>query len=337
MHITVLLNIVALSLDSYPLNLGLTLMILEYINVGFAGLYIAEFLIRLLGLGFKNYIKIKFNVLDAVFAGLCVFDVILASQFLWDDEEKLFKGTFITILKLTRIMRVFKLQRFWMRFQIILETLSQTIIDVRWFSILIAIFIYMYTILGMDFFSHRAKFNSSNQVDLQNGSSPMIHFDDLLNSFFTVFVIMTNDGQFVIFQNFYRAANSSYAIAFWLTLIVLGQKILVNLFLAFLLQNFKEDTMKERTTKIEEDERQIGRMDSKISLWDQSLACFKTRIDIIIVRIMSYDTYQKHINSVSQEKKFCKEKVLHSFKTEMLRATQSMFRPVATMNQSEAT
>lgn len=87
-----------------------------------------------------------------------------------------------------------------------------------------------------------------------NGISPTIHFDDFLNSFFTVFVIMTNDGQFVIFQNFYRAANSSLAIAFWLTLIVLGQKILVNLFLAFLLQNFKEGTMKERTTKIEEDE-----------------------------------------------------------------------------------
>lgn len=294
MHLTVLLNVIAMSLDAQPLIGGLTLINLEYVNASFVAAYLVELSVRLLGLGVKNYVKVKFNIYDALLAILGAVDVILASQLLWANEDALFKSSLNTVLTFTRILRVFKLQRYWMRFQIILETLSQTIIDVRWFSILIAIFVFMYTILGMDFFSQQAKFNAANQVDLLHGVSPVFHFDDIMNSFFTVFVIITNDPQFTIFQSFHRI-DSSKALAFFLTLVILGQKILVNLFLAFLLKNFDEGTMNQRIMKIKEDENQIGRMDSRISLWDSTMACFKTRIDLIIARIMSYDAYQRYL------------------------------------------
>lgn len=53
---------------------------------------------------------------------------------------------------------------------------------------------YMYTLTGMALFEERAKFNSNNEIDMVNGSTPMFNFNGLMNSILTVFVIMTNDG-----------------------------------------------------------------------------------------------------------------------------------------------
>lgn len=44
----------------------------------------------------------------------------------------------------------------------------------------------------------------------------------------------------------YRAVSASLATAYWITLVIIGQKVLLNLFLAFLLENFDEGKQKEK-------------------------------------------------------------------------------------------
>jgi hypothetical protein len=67
-----------------------------------------------------------------------------------------------------------------------------------------------------------------------------------MNSFTNVFIILTNDNQSAIFYNYYRTVGATPASLYWITLITLGQKVLLNLFLSILLENFNEGSLKSK-------------------------------------------------------------------------------------------
>ena len=73
------------------------------------------------------------------------------------------------------------------------------------FSILLFIFMFCFTLLGLELFAYRAKFNDAQELDLVNGESPDSNFDTLLNAFATVFIVLTADGWSSIYFNMYRA------------------------------------------------------------------------------------------------------------------------------------
>jgi hypothetical protein len=72
-----------------------------------------------------------------------------------------------------------------------------------------------------------------------------------LNSFSLVFIILTNDGQSAIYYDFYRAVSPVGATIFWIILVLIGQKIIVNLFVAILLENFDEGALKQKMHEYE--------------------------------------------------------------------------------------
>ena len=58
-----------------------------------------------------------------------------------------------------RLLRVFKLAKTWKRFELLLETMVSTLKDIASFSILLFLFIFIFTLLGMELFAHKVKFN----------------------------------------------------------------------------------------------------------------------------------------------------------------------------------
>jgi hypothetical protein len=103
----------------------------------------------------------------------------------------------------------------------ILKTITTSFKDVSTFSILLFLFMYIYTLLGLELFAHKAKF-TNDSVDIVNGSSPSINFDNFFNSIITVFIILTNDGWSDIFYNYYRSTGAGISVTYFITLIVLG-------------------------------------------------------------------------------------------------------------------
>lgn len=66
----------------------------------------------------------------------------------------------MTVLKAFRILRIFRLAIFWKNFRLFLETLSSTIKNIASFVFLLFVIVFIYTLIGMEFFSHRAHINS---------------------------------------------------------------------------------------------------------------------------------------------------------------------------------
>lgn len=243
MVLCILVNTLLLSLDRYPGNPEET-VVMEKINIFFTVIFTVEMIIKILAIGFKHYFTSMFNVFDCLVVISGFIDIFLATFLLSENDDNKDSRSIITAVRGFRLLRIFKLARSWKRFEILIETLGRTLVDIATFSILLFLFIITFTLLGLELFANRAKFTEDDFVDEVNGTPPRYNFDRFINSFTTVFIVLTNDGISGIFYNYYRAVGAISAILFFISLVIIGQKILLNLFIAILLENFDEGVLK---------------------------------------------------------------------------------------------
>jgi hypothetical protein len=72
---------------------------------------------------------------------------------------------------------------------------------------------------------------------------PLATFNTFNEALFSVFVVLANDEWINIMSDHYRAVSGIASVPFFMSLLLLGQYILLNLFLAILLENFDEDNL----------------------------------------------------------------------------------------------
>lgn len=199
--LTVSANLVVLALDIYPISLRIE-MLEEYLNVLFVFIYCAELVMKLYVNGIKRYFrnKVGFNTMDAIIVLVSIVEVALSASLLWPSRD-VTNSILITALRSLRLLRALKLARYWLRFQLILETLGRTLIGIRAFSVIIVLFTYIFTILGLEFFAGKGRFDpNTGAVDMENGVPATFNFETFLNSLFTVFIVLTNDLQSYTFN-----------------------------------------------------------------------------------------------------------------------------------------
>lgn len=203
----------------------------------FTGIFTFEMIIRLIALGFKIYFKSHwFNFFDAAIVISSIVDITITEVLINENSRIKTSGSIFTALRAFRLLRVFKLAKSWKRFQILLETMAHTLKDVASFSVLLFIFIFIMTLLGMELFANKVKIQpTTGYVDLESGISPEVNFDNFINAFSAVFIILTNDGTSGIYYNLYRSVSSYTSTIYIIVLILIGQKVIVNLFIAILL------------------------------------------------------------------------------------------------------
>jgi hypothetical protein len=220
MAVCIIINTVILALDKYPENLEQT-EVLEKLNIVFTIIFTFEMLIKMLAVGLKNYFKgTMFNVFDCGVVIASIVDIFLSNLLVSDESES--SGSVITALRGFRLLRIFKLAKSWKRFEILIETLGRTLADIATFSILLFLVIFTFTLLGLELFAWRAKFDLEKDILDDKGVSPRFNFDKFLNSFTTVFIILTNDDMSTIFINFYRAVGPVQSIVFFILLGIIG-------------------------------------------------------------------------------------------------------------------
>ena len=80
MFITILIiaNTIVLALEQYPEDPS-TIEISNYLNEFFTWSFVVEMVIKLIGLGFKEYARDSFNIFDALVVVLSLVDIIVSA------------------------------------------------------------------------------------------------------------------------------------------------------------------------------------------------------------------------------------------------------------------
>ena len=110
--------------------------------------------IKLIGLGPKMYVKDKFNIFDCIVVIVSIVENVIN----WAGVEGGTKGA-ISAFRGVRLLRVFKLARSWTSFRELLEKIMTTLKDISNFSVLLFIFMFVYTLLGMEIYAYNVAFD----------------------------------------------------------------------------------------------------------------------------------------------------------------------------------
>jgi hypothetical protein len=135
----------------------------------------------------------------------------------------------ITALRVLRLVRIFQLLKNWKTLQELLQVIIGTIKDLSVILLLICLLLYIYMLIGMELFAYK----------LPHSSKIESSFDGVLNSFITVFIIFANDGWSQLYFAFYKATEPISTSLYFLSLLSVGQYILLNLLIAIIIENFE--------------------------------------------------------------------------------------------------
>ena len=214
----------------------------------------------MVGLGIKEYARDDFNLFDCTVVVTSIIDMIIGMI-----GASVGGGGAISALRAVRLLRVFKLARSWTSFRELLAKMIVTLKDIRNFSVLLLLFMFIYTLLGMELYAYRVIFTNEDkeEVTTKEGVYPRANFNTFLSGFTTIFIVFIGEDWNASMYDHVRATGNG-GIFFFISLFILGNLVLLNLFLAILLKNFEEPPGK--------DEEDVGEI--KVSLFMRaSKAC----------------------------------------------------------------
>lgn len=117
---------------------------MQTLNQIFSWVFTAEMIIKLIGLGAKEYVRDTFNLFDAFIVITSLVDNIM----LYTIDSQAGGGS-ILALRSVRLLRIFKLARNWTSFRILLKKIIDSLSNIATFGFLLVIFLIVFTILGM--------------------------------------------------------------------------------------------------------------------------------------------------------------------------------------------
>lgn len=113
---------------------------------------------------------------------------------------------------------------------------------------IMVLFVYIFALLGMQFFAGRLMFDEEGQYDPINGKVPRMNFDTISWSITTVLTCLIGDDWSYIMFNC-MMATGWVASFYFILMIIFGQMVLMNLFFAILIGNFEEASLIMRDSK----------------------------------------------------------------------------------------
>ena len=160
------MNTLSMALDTLWPELSLISDIMTYVFLG-------EAVLKMLSLGFRNYVRDRLNVFDV----LLVIISLIEDIFLGDNSG--LSG--LRSIRLFRILRVTRLIRTLKYMKIIVKVVSQSISSALSIAMLLFLFISVYSILGLKFYIH--------QLTVTNGKDKPYrqNFDNIQYAFFSIF------------------------------------------------------------------------------------------------------------------------------------------------------
>ncbi|KAK2121078.1 Voltage-dependent T-type calcium channel subunit alpha-1I [Saguinus oedipus] len=198
--------------------------ILEICNVVFTSMFALEMILKLAAFGLFDYLRNPYNIFDSIIVIISIWEIVGQAD-----------GG-LSVLRTFRLLRVLKLVRFMPALRRQLVVLMKTMDNVATFCMLLMLFIFIFSILGMHIFG--CKF--SLRTDTGDTVPDRKNFDSLLWAIVTVFQILTQEDWNVVLYNG-MASTSPWASLYFVALMTFGNYVLFNLLVAILVEGFQAE------------------------------------------------------------------------------------------------
>lgn len=226
--LAVLINTASLSVEHYGIS-NESENLLQDINIFFTFFFAAELFLKILGLGYKEFLRDFMNYFDTIVVTLSLVELFI----LTGGTSAITAFRAIRIFRIFRVLRVVRIFRYLKNMTRILSSIGNSISNFAYLFLLLILFQIIFTLINMQIFG--GTFNFPEGI-------PRGNFDSFHWAFVTTFQILSTENWNDILTSSLRSDIGPWSCLILILWIILGNFILLNLFLAILLDGFNEES-----------------------------------------------------------------------------------------------
>ncbi|XP_044277986.1 sodium channel protein type 8 subunit alpha isoform X7 [Varanus komodoensis] len=225
--ICIVLNTLFMAMEHHPMTPEFA-HVLSVGNLVFTGIFTAEMFLKLIAMDPYYYFQEGWNIFDAFIVSLSLLELMLA------DVEGL------SVLRSFRLLRVFKLAKSWPTLNMLIKIIGNSVGALGNLTLVLAIIVFIFAVVGMQLFGKSykecvCKINPDCVL-------PRWHMHDFFHSFLIVFRVLCGEWIETMWDCMEVAGQAMCLIVFMMVMVI-GNLVVLNLFLALLLSSFSADNL----------------------------------------------------------------------------------------------
>uniref|UniRef100_H0VCL0 Sodium channel protein n=1 Tax=Cavia porcellus TaxID=10141 RepID=H0VCL0_CAVPO len=225
--ICIVLNTLFMAMEHYPMTEQFD-NVLSVGNLVFTGIFTAEMVLKLIALDPYEYFQQGWNIFDSIIVTLSLVELGLANV----------QG--LSVLRSFRLLRVFKLAKSWPTLNMLIKIIGNSVGALGNLTLVLAIIVFIFAVVGMQLFGKSYKecvCKIASDCNL-----PRWHMHDFFHSFLIVFRILCGEWIETMWDCM-EVAGQAMCLTVFLMVMVIGNLVVLNLFLALLLSSFSADSL----------------------------------------------------------------------------------------------
>uniref|UniRef100_A0A8B9TD40 Sodium channel protein n=1 Tax=Anas platyrhynchos TaxID=8839 RepID=A0A8B9TD40_ANAPL len=225
--ICIVLNTLFMAMEHHPMTPEFE-HVLSVGNLVFTGIFTAEMFLKLIAMDPYYYFQEGWNIFDGFIVSLSLMELGLANV----------EG--LSVLRSFRLLRVFKLAKSWPTLNMLIKIIGNSVGALGNLTLVLAIIVFIFAVVGMQLFGKSykecvCKINPECEL-------PRWHMHDFFHSFLIVFRVLCGEWIETMWDCMEVAGQAMCLIVFMMVMVI-GNLVVLNLFLALLLSSFSADNL----------------------------------------------------------------------------------------------
>ncbi|XP_053455663.1 sodium channel protein type 10 subunit alpha isoform X3 [Nycticebus coucang] len=224
----IVVNTVFMAMEHHGMSSAFEAM-LQIGNIVFTIFFTAEMVFKIIAFDPYYYFQKKWNIFDCIIVTVSLLELGMAK-----------KGS-LSVLRTFRLLRVFKLAKSWPTLNTLIKIIGNSVGALGNLTIILGIIVFVFALVGMQLLGENYKKNRQN-ISAPHEDWPRWHMYDFFHSFLIIFRILC--GEWI--ENMWacmEVGEKSICLVLFLTVMVLGNLVVLNLFIALLLNSFSADNL----------------------------------------------------------------------------------------------
>uniref|UniRef100_A0A8C4V7U9 Sodium channel protein n=1 Tax=Falco tinnunculus TaxID=100819 RepID=A0A8C4V7U9_FALTI len=225
--ICIVLNTLFMAMEHYPMTEEFN-NVLSVGNLVFTGIFTAEMFLKIIAMDPYYYFQEGWNIFDGFIVTLSLVELGL------QDVEGL------SVLRSFRLLRVFKLAKSWPTLNMLIKIIGNSVGALGNLTLVLAIIVFIFAVVGMQLFGKNYK-----ECVCKIASDcvlPRWHMQDFFHSFLIVFRVLCGEWIETMWDCM-QVAGQAMCLTVFMMVMVIGNLVVLNLFLALLLSSFSADNL----------------------------------------------------------------------------------------------
>ncbi|XP_074201320.1 sodium channel protein type 5 subunit alpha isoform X3 [Camelus bactrianus] len=223
----IVLNTLFMALEHYNMTTEFEEM-LQVGNLVFTGIFTAEMTFKIIALDPYYYFQEGWNIFDSIIVILSLMELGLSRM-----------GN-LSVLRSFRLLRVFKLAKSWPTLNTLIKIIGNSVGALGNLTLVLAIIVFIFAVVGMQLFGKN--YSELRHRISDSGLLPRWHMMDFFHAFLIIFRILCGEWIETMWDCM-EVSGQSLCLLVFLLVMVIGNLVVLNLFLALLLSSFSADNL----------------------------------------------------------------------------------------------